>query len=120
MDMPPAPARTRPRVEPKPGSAAQSTAADVFHALSDATRLRILALLRDGERCVCELQAALDTGQSLLSFHLKTLRDAGLVSYRKEGRWAHYGLSDDGLRVAHDLVAAIRQPKHRTPHIKCS
>ena len=53
--------------------------AGLFHALSDPRRLRILDLLRAGERCVCDLQADLDCGQSLLSFHLKTLRDAALL-----------------------------------------
>ena len=131
MGMPFAPARARLRARSKPGTGAPATtpattpatapatAPDVFRALSDATRLRVLDLLRDGERCVCELEAALDTGQSLLSFHLKTLREAGLVTYRKEGRWAHYRLSDAGLRQAHDVVAAIRQPKHRKLPLKC-
>ncbi len=93
--------------------------AAVFHALSDPTRLRVLELLRDGEQCVCELQATLDAGQSLLSFHLKTLRDAGLVTYRKQGRWAYYGLAEAGLRGAHDAVAALRQPKHRALKVRC-
>src|SRR5690606_26846092 len=51
-----------------------------FHALSDETRLRIVDLLQRGERCVCELQDALGAAQSRLSFHLKVLREAGLVN----------------------------------------
>src|SRR5207302_6051116 len=58
-------------------------AARWFHALSDATRLEIVGLLSHGERCVCELQGALQAAQSRLSFHLKTLKDAGLVSDRR-------------------------------------
>ncbi len=54
-------------------------AARWFHALSDETRLHIVWLLAGGERCVCDLQEALDAAQSRLSFHLKTLREAGLV-----------------------------------------
>ena len=104
---------------PRPRPAAHARAAAVFHALSDTTRLRILDLLRGGERCVCELQDVLDAGQSLLSFHLKTLRDAGLVTYRKEGRWAYYGLADAGLLEAHDVVAGIRQPPDRRLPVKC-
>jgi len=61
-------------------------AARRFHALSDETRLEIVRLLSHGERCVCELQNVLDAAQSRLSFHLKTLKDAGLVSDRREGR----------------------------------
>jgi ArsR family transcriptional regulator len=66
--------------------------AQLFHALSDETRLAILERLRAGERCVCELQDALDAAQSRLSFHLKVLKDAGLVQDRKEGRWSYYTL----------------------------
>src|SRR5206468_8829175 len=55
-------------------------AARWFHALSDETRLEIVRLLSHGERCVCELQDVLDAAQSRLSFHLKTLKDAGLRS----------------------------------------
>ena len=63
-------------------------AAVLFHALSDPTRLALLDMLKDGERCVCELQDELDAAQSRLSFHLKVLREAGLVIDRKEGRWS--------------------------------
>ncbi len=65
-------------------------AAQLFHALSDETRLSILQRLRIGERCVCELTDALDAAQSRLSFHLKVLKDAGLVTDRREGRWMYY------------------------------
>ena len=66
-----------------------------FHALSDATRLQLLALLRGGERCVCELMEALDAAQSRLSFHLGVLKDAGLVLDRREGRWVYYRLNQE-------------------------
>ena len=57
-----------------------------FRALADATRLKIIDRLRDGEECVCNLTGPLGTRQSLLSFHLRTLKDAGLMTDRKEGR----------------------------------
>lgn len=79
-------------------------AVGLFHALSDATRLAALEMLRGGERCVCELQDQLDVAQSRLSFHLKVLKDAGLVTDRKEGRWAYYSIVPDALDEAHDLV----------------
>ena len=79
-------------------------AVGLFHALSDATRLAALDMLRGGERCVCELQDKLDIAQSRLSFHLKVLKDAGLVEDRKEGRWAYYSIVPDALDEAHDLV----------------
>lgn len=83
-----------------------------FRALADPRRLRILDLLRAGEQCVCDLQADLDCGQSLLSFHLKTLRDAGLVTMRKEGRWSHYQLAPEAFEHAEQAVAAYRIPRH--------
>lgn len=72
--------------------------AGAFHALSDPTRLKIVHLLRHGERCVCDLAKALATGQSRLSFHLRTLKEAGLVRDRREGRWVYYRLADDAVR----------------------
>ena len=82
-------------------------AAALFHALSDETRLGILDMLRGGERCVCELQEALDAAQSRLSFHLKVLKEAGLVTDRREGRWSYYTLAPGAFAEAHDLVRAL-------------
>lgn len=82
-------------------------ASALFHALSDETRLAILDLLRQGERCVCDLQAGLDAQQSRLSFHLRVLKDAGLVRDRREGRWSYYTLQSDAFAEAHDLVRAL-------------
>jgi ArsR family transcriptional regulator len=64
-----------------------------FRALADEKRLQIVELLLEGERCVCELVAALQVAQPLLSFHLKTLKQAGLVLDRRAGRWVHYRLN---------------------------
>ena len=66
--------------------------ARLFHALSDETRLRLVRELLSGEKCVCNLTESLDAAQSRLSFHLKTLKDAGLVADRREGRWVYYAL----------------------------
>jgi ArsR family transcriptional regulator len=82
-------------------------AAALFHALSDPTRLGILEMLRDGEHCVCDLQSALDAAQSRLSFHLRVLKEAGLVTDRKEGRWSYYTLVPEAFGEAHDLVRAL-------------
>src|SRR5579859_2306822 len=78
-----------------------------FRALSDETRLRIVDLLRGGEQCVCELQSSLDLGQSLLSFHLKTLKDAGLVTDRREGRWAYYALNAEAFAQLEEVVGGL-------------
>ena len=68
-----------------------------FHALSDETRVRIVDLLASGEQCVCELQDAVGAAQSRLSFHLRVLKDAGLVSDRRQGRWNYYSLRPEVL-----------------------
>lgn len=81
----------------------------VFQALADENRLRIIEVLQEGERCVCDLQASLDLGQSLLSHHLKVLREAGLVRARREGRWVHYALSDEVLTRAEEWIAVTRE-----------
>lgn len=82
----------------------------LFHALSDETRLSILEMLRGGERCVCELQDELDAAQSRLSFHLRVLREAGLVTDRREGRWSYYSIVPEALAEVHDLAVEM-QPK---------
>jgi ArsR family transcriptional regulator, arsenate/arsenite/antimonite-responsive transcriptional repressor len=62
-------------------------------ALVDPTRVRLLAALRHGELCVCELVDALEISQSTLSGHLQVLRQTDLVTTRKEGRWIYYALN---------------------------
>src|SRR5919199_4534695 len=88
-------------------------AARLFHALSDETRLAILEMLRGGERCVCELQDGLDAAQSRLSFHLRVLREAGVVSDRKEGRWSYYSIAPEALAEVHDLAVGLQPSKLR-------
>jgi len=78
-----------------------------FRALADEKRLRILEILREGELCVCVLTEALGIRQSLLSFHLRTLREAGLVSDRKDGRWVHYSLVPEAFDEIEALLAAF-------------
>ncbi len=91
---------------------AASAAARRFHALSDTTRLEIVRLLSHGEKCVCELQGVLAAAQSRLSFHLKTLKQAGLVTDRREGRWVYYALNRDVLDEIAAFAAAVRPGKH--------
>ncbi|MDB4908686.1 MAG: regulatory protein ArsR [Gemmatimonadetes bacterium] len=88
-------------------------AAQLFHALSDATRLGILEMLRRGEQCVCDLQDELGAAQSRLSFHLRVLKEAGLVSDRKEGRWSYYSIEADALAEVHDLAVGMQPSKLR-------
>ena len=92
------------------------SAARLCHALSDETRLAILERLRGGEQCVCNLVDLLSAGQSRLSFHLKTLRDAGLVVDRRDGRWVHYSLNPGALSLLRDyLDSALSAPAPAGP-----
>src|SRR5436305_3387034 len=86
----------------------QTRAARLFHALSDEVRLEIVSLIRDGEHCVCEITDALDVAQSRLSFHLKVLKDAGLVTDRREGRWVYYTLVREAFDEATRLLGELR------------
>lgn len=81
--------------------------ARLFHALSDETRLKILERLRHGERCVCDLTDALGAAQPRLSFHLKILKQAGLVSGRREGRWSYYTLTPEARREVTGALAVL-------------
>lgn len=107
------PAATRSRT-----AADADRAVNLFHALSDSTRLAILAMLRDGERCVCELQDELDAAQSRLSFHLRVLKEAGLVEDRREGRWAYYRIVPGALAEVHDLAVAMQPRKGAQPVLR--
>ena len=71
-----------------------------FRALGDETRLALLDVISRGELTVAELVAATGLGQSLVSHHLRTLRDAGLVSTRRDGRWIFYSMATAGLAKA--------------------
>src|SRR5690554_4342977 len=68
-----------------------------FQAVAEETRMEIVRRLSAGERCVCELQDDLEAGQSRLSFHLRKLREAGLMTDRREGRWVYYTLVPEAL-----------------------
>jgi ArsR family transcriptional regulator len=70
---------------------------NIFKALSDETRLRIIKLLEHGELCVCDLVAALDMVQPKVSFHLGVLKKAGLLKDRKQGKWMHYRIDDSDM-----------------------
>lgn len=83
-------------------------AVELFHALSDETRLAIVQRLRNGEQCVCNLTDLLDAAQSRLSFHLKVLKDAGLVHDRREGRWVHYHLNREAFAELQDLLGDMK------------
>ncbi len=93
--------------------------ARLFHALSDETRLRIVAKLLTGEQCVCYLADALEAGQSRLSFHLKALKDAGLVTDRRDGRWIHYSLNHEALSAVGAFLRAAAAKAESVCGAKC-
>ncbi len=70
-----------------------------FHALSEPIRIQVLELLREGEFCVGDMCERLSIAQSKLSFHLKTLKQAGLVTARQQGRWMYYSLNLEQFNV---------------------
>lgn len=81
------------------------TADEFFPALADATRLRCLLLLAgEAELCVCELTHALDESQPKISRHLATLREAGIVSDRREGLWIHYRINPELPAWAREIL----------------
>jgi len=88
--------------------------AQLFHALSDPTRLEIIQCLMSGERCVCELTNDLDAAQSRLSFHLRTLKDAELVTDRREGRWVYYTLNRESLEELERVLTTLKTPVARS------
>jgi ArsR family transcriptional regulator len=99
-------------------STAEPLAADqaqkLLRALADPIRLLVLQALQHGERCVCDLTSDLDLAQSKLSFHLRVLKQAGLIRARQEGRWIYYRLEPATLQLLRDwlgqLAAACQSP----------
>lgn len=83
--------------------------ARLLKALADPTRLRILSLLsrHEGEACVCEIVENFTLEQPSISHHLRILRDAGLVDYRKKGLWAYYYVRREALTRAQDIIAHL-------------
>ncbi|SRR5579883_151 len=90
-----------------------------FHALSDPLRIQVLELLRSQELCVCDLCKHLGTTQSKLSFHLKTLKEAGLVRARQEGRWIYYSLNLPQFVILEQYLAEFRRTSSILPPRRC-
>jgi ArsR family transcriptional regulator len=92
---------------------------DVYAALADPTRLRILSLLSEEEICVCHIHASLDVPQPTASRHLAYLRKSGLVEARREGVWMHYRLATiENPVVAAVVKAALHALTHTTISVK--
>ena len=82
---------------------------NIFRALSDETRLRILKLLENGELCVCDIVAALEMIQPKVSFHLGVLKEAGFIKDRKQGRWIHYSLDVSDIFMRFLILSVLER-----------
>jgi ArsR family transcriptional regulator len=82
-------------------------ARQLLKALADPLRLRVIESLGNGERCVCDLTGELGLAQSKLSFHLKVLKDAGLLADRQEGRWVYYRLRSEAIDSLRSWLAEL-------------
>jgi ArsR family transcriptional regulator, arsenate/arsenite/antimonite-responsive transcriptional repressor len=91
-----------------------------FHALSDPLRVKVLELLREQELCVCDLCSHFEVSQSKLSFHLKTLKEAGLVRTRQQGRWIYYSLNLTQFVVLEQYLAEYRRFSKMLPAHPCN
>lgn len=105
---------------PTPSATNSHLIAAGFHALSDPIRIGVLELLRKREQCVCDLCDALGVNQSKLSFHLKTLKEAGLVNARQEGRWIYYSLNLPQFTVLEAYLAEFSHNPFISPARLCS
>ena len=81
--------------------------AAIFKAFCDENRIRIIKLLRSGEKCACKLLEEINVTQPTLSHHMKILCDAGIVVGRKEGKWTYYSFNPEGIERAKELLNQI-------------
>ena len=80
----------------------------VLATVADPVRWRVLRLLAAGQACVCEIQAQVPVASNLLSYHLRVLREAGLITSNKRGRWVDYRLvADAGALLAAALPVGV-------------
>jgi ArsR family transcriptional regulator len=73
--------------------------------VGEPSRLQILCILRQGQHCVCQIEEHVSQSQSLISHHLKDLKEAGLVVDEKKGLKAHYSLTDKGEKIINSLFS---------------
>ena len=106
-----------------PGSPTEPLALDqaqqLLRSLAEPIRLQVVLALQNGERCVCDLTSDLDLAQSKLSFHLKVLKEAGLIAARQEGRWIYYRLEPSTLLLLRDWLGQVADAC-QTPAPPCS
>ena len=82
----------------------------IFKAFCDENRIKIIKMLRSGEKCACKLLEEINVTQPTLSHHMKILCDSGIVDSRQEGKWTHYRLSIAGRDKALELLKMLATP----------
>lgn len=96
---------------------------EALKAIADANRLRILCLLFQGEKCVCDIEEQLRISQPLTSHHLSVLREAGLVGVRRSGIWSYYSLVPEAVerlnRLFREVLGVEKISKGYPPREQC-
>lgn len=82
--------------------------ANIFKALGDENRIHILGILKDGEKCACKLLEEMNISQPTLSHHMKILCDAEIVVGRKDGKWMHYSISAEGIKLMQEYLLTLK------------
>lgn len=91
----------------------------IFKAFCDENRVRIIKLLRSGEKCACKILEEIHVTQPTLSHHMKILCDSGIVIGRKEGKWTHYSISSEGTEYAINCLQEITKISSATEKSCC-
>ncbi len=94
--------------------------AKMFKAFCDESRLEILFLLRSGEKCACNLLEQLNIAQPTLSHHMRILCDSGAVRCRKEGKWTHYEIDDEGMKKALLFLTKVSETQESYIRSSCT
>ncbi|MCL5970625.1 MAG: metalloregulator ArsR/SmtB family transcription factor [Patescibacteria group bacterium] len=89
-----------------------SSLSSILRLVGDESRLKILCILKQGEHCVCEIIKHLGLSQTLISHHLKDLKEACIVVDRKDNRWSHYSLTEEGKRIV-NLIFQIEERRDK-------
>ena len=88
----------------------------LFKALAESIRLRIVILLTEGELCVCDLTDLLSLPQSTVSRHMSRLKNAGLITDRRVGKWVHYNINNETIEYLPSLLETINSFKIKEPY----
>ena len=91
----------------------------IFKALGDENRMRILNILKDGEKCACKLLEDMEISQSTLSHHMKILCDAEIVTGEKDGKWMHYKIKKECFDRIFEILSDISESDEHQHECEC-